>query len=212
MSVRVISPCRLAVALVLAVALALVALSALPPLAAAHGRPVAHAAGHHRHHAVVVAAAACPDSMLIPSAGNLDRVAAATLCLINQQRAGHRLAPLQPNAALTGAAGGHSRDMVARKYFDHVSPSGSTPLDRIRQVGYLTPHASYRIAENIAAATGPYATPAAIVRMWMNSAGHRANILNASYRDTGLGIAPGAPRLVGGGPSGTYTEDFGSIG
>jgi uncharacterized protein YkwD len=68
----------------------------------------------------------------------------------------------------------------------------------------------YNIAENIAAATGSRATPAGAVRLWMRSAGHRANLLDASFRDTGIGVAVGVPALVGTSRGATYTEDFGT--
>jgi uncharacterized protein YkwD len=98
--------------------------------------------------------------------------------------------------------------MVANDYFGHVSPSGADPLARIRRSGYLGQSGSYAIGENIAAATGSLATPAATVNSWMNSAGHRANILNPAFRDTGLGVAFGVPALLSRAAGGTYTEDF----
>ncbi|MCA1689917.1 MAG: CAP domain-containing protein, partial [Actinobacteria bacterium] len=62
--------------------------------------------------------------------------------------------------------------------------------------------------ENIAAAGGYLATPAATVKMWMGSPGHRANILDPAFRDTGIGVAPAAPALLTTGPGASYTEDF----
>ena len=99
--------------------------------------------------------------------------------------------------------------MVARGYFDHVSPSGVGPLARIRRAGYLPSGGGFAIAENIAAAGGP-ATPAAAVSLWMPSRGHRANILSPAYRDTGIGVATGMPARVGSGRGATYTEHFGA--
>ena len=153
----------------------------------------------------------CANTQLIPAAGNLQVVAAATLCLVNQQRAAYGVAPLGQNATLTSAAVAHSQDMVNNSYFSHTSPSGSDPLSRIRAAGYLRPGVLYTIGENIAAATGGGSTPEAGVDMWMNSPGHRDNILSSSFRDTGIGVAAGAP-FLGPGPGGTYTEDFGARG
>lgn len=154
-------------------------------------------------------AAACIDSTLLPTSSDLARIAAATLCLINQQRTAAGIPALRSNAALNTAASQHSLDMVARNYFDHTSPSGSTMLCRLTAVGYIKPNTGWSIGENIAAGTGSLATPAAIVTSWMNSPGHRANILDASFKDTGLGVAAGVPKIVGTGAGGTYTEDFG---
>ena len=173
--------------------------------------PLALLAGFLLAAASTAAAAACPDAHLVPASGNLDRVAAATLCLINRQRTLHGLPQLHPEAALAAAAAAHSRDMVARDYFGHVSPSGVGPLARIRRAGYVHPGGAFAIAENIAAAGGP-ATPAVAVSLWMHSPGHRANILSPAYRDTGVGVATGMPARVGSGRGATYTEDFGATG
>jgi uncharacterized protein YkwD len=197
--------------LILAAAAATAALPASPALAA--GRRHAPARSSHRVAGAVrsaSASAACADANLVPTSANLARIATATLCLINQQRAAAGVAPLKSNAALTSAAAQHSADTVAKNYFDHVSPSGSTPQSRLTAVGYIKPNHAWSIGENIAAATGSAATPASMVKMWMNSAGHRANILNAAFRDTGIGAVAKAPALLGSGPGGTYTEDFGA--
>jgi uncharacterized protein YkwD len=156
-------------------------------------------------------AATCPDAHLAPTPTDLTRIANATLCLVNQERATRGLSLLRAKRPLALAAAAHSRDMVARDYFDHVSPAGVDPLARIRRAGYLRSGSGYSLAENIAAAGGN-ASPAAIVSMWMNSPGHRDNILNPAYRDTGIGVADGLPSVVGAGSGATYTEDFGALG
>ncbi|HWH12065.1 MAG TPA: CAP domain-containing protein [Solirubrobacteraceae bacterium] len=199
--------------LILAAAAATAATAALPAspaLAAGHHAPARST--HHSRRLVRSGStsAACADANLVPTPTNRARIATATLCLINQQRAAADLAPLRSDAALGAAAAQHSADMVANDYFDHVSPSGSTPKSRLTAVGYIKPNHAWTIGENIAAATGSLATPASIVKMWMNSPGHRANILNAAFRDTGIAAAAAAPALVGAGPGGTYTEDFGA--
>ena len=158
-------------------------------------------------HAAVVHG--CPDSGLIPTAGNLDRVVAATLCLINKQRAAHGLASVHTNQALKKAAGQFSHAMVAENFFGHVTPAGVDLLHRLRAVGYLHPNHGFTIGENIAAAGGSLATPAAVVTSWMNSLEHRANILNPSFKDTGIGVVAALPAVVGSGPGATYTQDFG---
>jgi uncharacterized protein YkwD len=192
--------------LVLAIATvaATAALPTVPALAATH-KPAAK----HTVRPTARAAASCVDADLVPTSANLTRIAAATLCLINQQRTAAHLVALRTNAALTTAAAMHSADMVSLNYFDHNSPTGSTPQSRITAAGYIKPNHSWSIGENIAAATGSLATPASMVTMWMNSAGHRANILNPAFRDTGIGAVAAVPALLGSGPGGTYTEDFG---
>jgi uncharacterized protein YkwD len=142
----------------------------------------------------------------MPTRANLARVAHITACLINKQRAARGLRPLRVNAALGRAAQGHSADMVGRGYFSHDTPQGVGPAQRISQSGYASACA---LGENIAAATGGFATPASIVNMWMSSPGHRANILSPTYTDTGLGVAYGYP-AVHGAHGATFTQDFGA--
>jgi uncharacterized protein YkwD len=110
------------------------------------------------------------------------------------------------------AARAHSDEMVVRDYFSHVSPGGQTPLDRIRASGFIAKRVGWRVGENIAWGTMWLATPRAIVRAWMASPGHRANILDGAYRFTGIGVDPALPRALSGGQTGAmYTQDFGAI-
>ena len=102
--------------------------------------------------------------------------------------------------------------MVARDYFDHTSPGGETLLDRIKASTYLPPRAGYILGENIALGTMQLATPDAIVSSWMKSPGHRANILNGGFRDSGLGVVARAPQSYAHGqPGATYTQQFGAV-
>jgi uncharacterized protein YkwD len=160
---------------------------------------------------------ACVGSHLVPDALDLAAVDAATLCLVNRERVSHGAPPLADDAPLDIAASAHSREMVERDYFDHVSPSGSTAAQRILGAGYDStlglPGRGHRLrlAENIATAGGRLATPASIVASWMRSPGHRANILDPGLRASGIGVVPAMPARVAGswrGPAGTYTQDF----
>lgn len=100
--------------------------------------------------------------------------------LVNVERAKYGLSPLTEDAALTRTARMKSQDMHDRGYFDHNSPTYGTPFQLMKSQGV-----SYRTAgENIAVG---YRTPEAVVNAWMNSSGHRANILNASYTKIGVG-------------------------
>ncbi len=188
--------------------------------ASAHGRHHHHRARHHghaaRHRAVHSPAAMrssdapCAGTDLTPSDADMGQVRSATLCLINKERAHAGLAAVVDSAKLDRAANGHSQDMVGRGYFDHVSPTGSTPVTRMLGAGYINPHMGYLVGENIAWGTQALATPAAIVNAWMNSPEHRANILQGAYRQSGIGVSPSVPRGMGGGQRGAiYTQDFG---
>lgn len=100
--------------------------------------------------------------------------------LVNEIRTENGLKPLKTNWELSRIARYKSEDMSSNQYFSHTSPTYGTPFQMIRAFGL-----SYRSAgENIAYGQR---TPAAVVNAWMNSSGHRANILNASYTQIGVG-------------------------
>jgi len=134
----------------------------------------------------------------------------ATLCLINNERTSRGLKALKPSPQLRKAAEKHSQSMVRNRFFDHVSPTGSTLLSRVRRLtGYLRGARNYALGENIAWGTGEYSSPRETVQNWMDSAGHRRNILNRRFRHIGVGVALGAPEDAQGMPAATYTTDFG---
>jgi uncharacterized protein YkwD len=154
--------------------------------------------------------AACAGADVMPSHANAAKVKRATLCLLNAQRRSHGLRKLHANRRLRHAATGYARLMVRRNFFAHEGPGGSTPLSRIKGTRYLRGARAWSIGENLAWGTGSYATPRSIVRSWMHSPGHRANILNGSFREIGVGIADGAPVPVDAAAQGaTYATDFG---
>ena len=108
---------------------------------------------------------------------------AEVIRLVNQIRTQNGLKPLTANWELSRVARYKSQDMVENRYFSHTSPTYGSPFQMIRAFGL-----SYRTAgDNIAYG---YRTPQAVVDAWMNSSGHRANILNASYTQIGVGYVP----------------------
>lgn len=157
--------------------------------------------------------APCPDATLMPRSGNLDRIRAATECLVNQVRERHGENPLRDNARIETASQHHTEDMAFGDYFDHVGPRGDTPLDRLRSSGYVYNHRiGYEVGENIAWGTLSLATPQAIVEAWVHSPEHLANILDARYRDTAIGVSAHPPSSMAHGQAGAiYTQDFGVI-
>jgi uncharacterized protein YkwD len=110
----------------------------------------------------------------------------AILQAMNRQRAAYGLAPLRSDERLARAAGDRISDMFHKSYFDHVSPDGIQPFSWIRQRGYGFATAG----ENLAAG---YPSAEAVVNGWMNSPGHRANILSREFADVGIAVAPGSP-------------------
>ena len=160
-----------------------------------------------------VLATPCENTQLTPEPGNIGLVRTAILCLVNKERAQNGEAPLKLSADLVQAAEGHSRELISADYFAHVSPSGETPVDRVRETGYIPgPSVGYVIGENLAWGTYSLSTPASIVAAWIASPGHLANILESQYSETGIGVTPQVPAGLGnGGPGATYAQEFGVI-
>lgn len=155
----------------------------------------------------------CTDTELVPSAGDIALVSGAVLCLINRERAEHGVLPLSTNPDLGQAAEGHVEELVADDYFAHITPSGYTPMDRIRATGYIPgAEVGYAIGENLAWGTLNLSTSSAIVRAWIASPDHLANILDSQYTETGVGIIASVPSSLGGGePGALYAQEFGVI-
>jgi uncharacterized protein YkwD len=158
------------------------------------------------------AAGPCGTTDQPPSKVGLDSAGRATVCLVNRERTQRGLPPLRQNALLDAASAEHSRDMVRRDYFEHATPDGRSVADRLRAVGYQR-GVSASAGENIAYGVGDKSTPASIVRAWMRSPGHRADILRPAFTEIGIGISLGAPEVSDRNPrnSATYTTDFGGV-
>ncbi|KAB2971308.1 sigma-70 family RNA polymerase sigma factor [Streptomyces sp. SS1-1] len=121
---------------------------------------------------------------------------AQVVALVNKERATAGCGPLAEDSLLDTSARKHSEDMAARGFFDHTNPDGADPGQRITAAGYRW--STY--GENIAMGQQ---TPEAVMESWMNSPGHRANILNCSFKDIGVGVHEGP-----GGP--WWTQNFGA--
>jgi uncharacterized protein YkwD len=152
----------------------------------------------------------CANTNLQPISANLALVDAATFCLIQQVRAAHGLQPLRVNRPLQSVATAQTQEMVVGNYFGDDSISGETPMQRILATPYPGGATRVNSAQNIGWATGPLATPAAMVAAWMSSRPHRAIILTPSFRDIGVGVTPAAPSSLSQGLAGaTYTLELG---
>jgi uncharacterized protein YkwD len=151
---------------------------------------------------------ACSNTELLPTAENLDLVRAAILCLHNQVRAENGLPALKDNSKLRKAALGHSSAMVGEGYFDHESTNGDSFVDRIIAARYAKRNQAWTLGENLAWGTGDLSSAKGVMEAWMNSAGHKANILKRDYKEVGIGIKLGVPSDDGVGA--TITADFGA--
>ena len=150
----------------------------------------------------------CAGADVVPAADNVAVVGQATLCLLNQQRAANGIGPLVENAALSTASAGYSQRMVAQGFFGHESPDGGTLVQRLTDAGYLGDDDAWVVGENIGWGQASLATARSMVTAWMNSPGHRENLLSADYTQVGLGLALGTPTDQTWGA--TYTTDFGA--
>jgi uncharacterized protein YkwD len=152
------------------------------------------------------AQAACAHADSLPSQATVAQLRAATICLVNVERRQRGRRSLRANHGLTVAGQRHARDMVRKRYFSHSSRSGRDFQQRIVRTGY-TRRGAALLGENLAWGTRRLATPRAVVRGWMNSPGHRANILRPKFRHIGIGVVKAAPTHAAGGA--TYAAEFG---
>ncbi|MEU2852538.1 CAP domain-containing protein [Streptomyces syringium] len=131
-----------------------------------------------------------------PAGGPTARLAQQVVEMVNAERARAGCSPVTVNAKLQAAAQGHSDDMAARDYYDHTTPEGKSPGDRMTAAGYRW--STY--GENIFKSPKDARTA---MDGWMKSQGHRDNILNCSFKEIGVGI-----NLRANGP--WWTQNFGA--
>ncbi|EYT79608.1 hypothetical protein CF54_30225, partial [Streptomyces sp. Tu 6176] len=135
-----------------------------------------------------------PPTAPAPSASAPSDSAAQILALVNNERAKAGCSALTANPALAAAAQAHSEDMAAHRNMSHTGSDGSAPGDRITAAGYTW--STY--GENVAYG---YTDAAQVMAAWMDSPGHKANILDCAFKEIGVGLAQ---------PGGYWTQDFGT--
>lgn len=123
-------------------------------------------------------------------AGNVAAAEARAVQLLNADRAKYGLPALKVNSKLTSLAGKYAQDMINRGYFAHNNPEGQTPFDRMKAAGISYTYAG----ENLAINSNVDAAQVA----FMNSSGHRANVLSSHFTEVGIGVryAPSGPVYV----------------
>lgn len=151
----------------------------------------------------------CRSAKSSPSDLSKRQAAKSILCLINQERKSHGLRSVDRQGEQTKAARQHSRQMIRSTCFSHQCPGERELVSRMQHADYLPCNCYWGVGENLAYGEKSYGSPKSIMRAWMNSPEHRANILNGQYEHVGIGIVWGTP--VGGASRGsaTYTTDFG---
>lgn len=125
-----------------------------------------------------------PEKQNTPTESVTSQQAQAVLKLVNEERAKQGLKSLTLSSNLTSIANTKAKDMAVNNYFSHTSPTYGSPFQMLQHFGV-----TYRSAgENIAAGQK---SPQEVMTAWMNSSGHRANILNSSYTELGVGYYAG---------------------
>ncbi|HEX5899259.1 MAG TPA: CAP domain-containing protein [Solirubrobacteraceae bacterium] len=156
----------------------------------------------------VATASDCPQGGDLVTALSAPDRATALLCVIDAARTVRAVRAVRPSAQLALAAQGHADDMVARQFFDHVTPGGSTLGDRVNATGYIKGRRDWELGEAIAWAQQPLDTPDTLMRAWLGSPEHRAIILDRRFRDVGIGVTAGLTDGSGG-LGATTVLDFG---
>jgi hypothetical protein len=145
----------------------------------------------------------------MPSDSNIDALDAAILCLVNGERADNGLPALNHVSQLDQSASGMCQRMITEHFFSHETPDGKSVVDRVQPTGYIPKSGDWVVGENLAWGSGALSTPQAIVNGWMNSPGHRANILAPDYKDIGLAACNGSPSPDHQGGT-VYVNNFGA--
>jgi uncharacterized protein YkwD len=174
--------------------LPLIPLPAVPPIP---GLPLPLAA----------ASAGCKDADLQIRGRTRKRVRTAIICLVNVQRRAAGARKVRSNKNLQKAAAAQAADMRRRGYFAHEGSGGPDLVSRLERAKFWPASAG----ENLAAGTGALATARAVVDAWMNSDGHRVNMLSKAYKNVGVGIEPSFPAPPKT-PGGTVAAVFGTRG
>ncbi len=161
-------------------------------------------------------AAGCRNADILPaSKKDVKRAEAATRCLINKERRSHGMRSTKFNKRLHKSALWQAKDMLRHEYFDHDRSGGPSFVGRISRFGYGRKSNGYSLGENLAWAPESVATPREMVRMWMESPGHRRNILHRKFREQAVSAVLSDGDVGGdyedsGGPFVVYVSQFGT--
>jgi uncharacterized protein YkwD len=131
-----------------------------------------------------VVAVACTVPATAASAATTADGTDTVVALVNQERAEAGCSPVTVDSRVTTAAQKHAQDQAERETMTHVGSDGSSAGQRITRAGYTW----RKVGENVAWGT---TSPERVMQMWMNSDGHRKNILNCAYKHIGVGVADG---------------------
>src|SRR4051794_22016842 len=154
------------------------------------------------------ASVACPTDMDVPTAASPAAVM-ALLCDVNTLRAREGLRPLRWDWRLWAGAQRMAGEMGREHFFSHETPDGRNLAERIAPTGYIPNTSTWLLAENLAWGQKTLSTPLATAIGWMNSPGHRRNMLDPKLEQIGIGMADAT---LGPGAGWVYVADFGTQG
>jgi uncharacterized protein YkwD len=155
-------------------------------------------------------AAHCSGADALPSQSTPPAYTATTLCLVNEERVVNGRRPLRRDKELAAAAGAYAKEIVETGNFSHRSLGGESIVDRVaRRWGGLNRWAL--LGENLGWGSLALATPRELVRGWMFSPTHRANVLNRRFTHLGVGVVFAAPGDLSRPEAATYASAFGAI-
>lgn len=157
------------------------------------------------------AANACPDASLRPEQGNLARVEAAMVCLLNRERRLNGLEPLTVDPRLERSSGAHTNDMTTLGYFSHHARGRPTLYSRIRTAGFFKDTYTAIYSENLGFGPPESASALGMHRAFMGSDAHRLNMLFGRFRSIGIGslVIPPNDAFYPDHDAAVYTVDFG---
>src|SRR6266540_3289486 len=143
-------------------------------------------------------AGGCPNADMPATQLTLPQFDDSVFCLINLRRAEHRLHRLRPNPLLHRAAWHYTNALMRGRFFSHYGdfaghPNASTPIRRLRQIGYVRPNYVWIVGEDLRRSAPETSSPAEVVEMWMDSPTHRMYVLKARFDELGVAGTRGTP-------------------
>jgi uncharacterized protein YkwD len=143
-------------------------------------------------------AAACPHTDMPSAQLSLSEFEDSIFCLVNEARAENGLRQLRPNPLLHRAAGAYTSSLMRGRFFSHYGdfaghPNASTPIGRLRQIGYVCSGYVWVVGEDLRWSTPETSTPADILEYWMGSPIHRMYLLKAKFDELGVAGTRGTP-------------------
>src|SRR4029077_6767587 len=148
--------------------------------------------------AATAGAADCPNKDMPAAQLTLEQFDDSMLCMVNQTRADYGFQTLRPNPLLRQAASAYTTSLLRGRFFSHHGdfaghPHSSTPIGRLREIGYIRPGYVWIVGEDLRWSTPDTSTPADILQMWLNSPKHRMYLLKPKFDELGVAGNRGTP-------------------